>query len=67
MTEALGFALAALKALPGLIAAGADALAMIRHAKAAVAQMEAEARGPSDGEWAALNELIGALMAQLKD
>lgn len=67
MNAVFDFALAALKALPSLISAGQDALALVSHARAQIAQMQAEGRGPTDTEWAALDDTINGLMAQLKD
>lgn len=67
MNTVLDFALAAMKSLPGLISVGGDVLAMVQHSRAAVALMQAEGRGPTDAEWAALDDTINGLMAQLKD
>lgn len=61
------FAFAVLKALPMLMQAGQDALALVRATNAEIAQMQAQNRGPSDAEWAALNATIDGLMAQLED
>lgn len=61
----LDFVLAALKAVPALIAAGADAWSHVSAANAAVAKMQAENRGPSAAEWQALHETIDRLLGEL--
>lgn len=67
MDQVLAFALSALGSVPGLIAAGADALALVKHARDAVNLMQAEGRGPSGIEWATLDDTVNGLMGQLKD
>jgi hypothetical protein len=66
-TTILDFVLSALSAAPKLISAGDDVLAMVQHTRASVALMQAENRGPSGAEWAALDATIDDLMNQLKD
>jgi len=59
------FILQALEALPSLVAAGADAYGYVVTTSAATKLMAAQNRGPTDAEWAALDDSIAALTAQL--
>ena len=62
---ALAFALAALQAIPAIIAAGADVVGFITQATTAVTAMQAASRDPTAAEWAALNAQIAALQKTL--
>jgi hypothetical protein len=59
------FVLQLLDALPGLINAGEEAAATIAAHRAALQQMFAEQRSPTQDEWNALNAEINSLQAQL--
>lgn len=62
---ALAFALAALQAVPALIAAGNNIETFINNTATAVKTMQAENRDPTQAEWDALNAEIAALQKQL--
>ena len=66
MLTAIDFADRILGALPALIAAGGDVLGLITRGRSALANMKAEARGPTPAEWDALDADIDGLMGQLK-
>ena len=59
------FAIQLLSAIPGLIASGAQALALIQTHTDALKAMVAENRSPTQDEWNALNATLGGLEAQL--
>lgn len=59
------FALQLLSSLPGLIASGEQAIALIEAHTAALKAMVAEGRSPTQAEWDALNSVLGGLEAQL--
>jgi outer membrane biosynthesis protein TonB len=59
------FAIQLLSAIPGLIASGAQAIALIEAHTAALKAMVAEGRSPTQDEWNALNATIGGLEVQL--
>ncbi len=62
---ALSLAINLLEALPGLITASEQVLAMIASTSSALKAMQAENRDPTDAEWAALDSQIAALRGQL--
>lgn len=62
---ALAFALAALQAVPAIIAAGADVVGFITQTTTAVTAMQTASRDPTPAEWDALNAQIKALQAAL--
>lgn len=59
------FAIQLLEALPGLIASGEQALAVIAAHTAALKAMVAENRSPTQDEWNALNSVVSGFEAQL--
>lgn len=62
---ALAFALAALQAVPAIVAAGNSLETYINNTSTAVQAMQAENRDPTQAEWDALNAEIAALQKQL--
>lgn len=64
---ALSFAIELLTSLPSLISAGIDVTDLISNANRSLKTMKDEDRGPSDEEWASLNDIIAELRAQRPD
>jgi len=62
---ALAFALAALQAVPAIIAAGADVVGFITQTATAVTAMQVANRDPTQAEWDALNAQIAGLQKEL--
>lgn len=63
--SALAYALQLLAALPQLIQAGADVMAMVTEAKDRLQNMHDEGRDPTPGEWDDLNARIDLLRGEL--
>lgn len=61
----LMYTLQALEAIPSLIAAGQNVVALVNQTSAAVKKMQAENRDPTAEEWAAQATIISALRAIL--
>lgn len=61
----LTYALQLLGVLPSLIEAGASVVDLVQNGKAKIQQMQDENRGPTDEEWAALNDSIAKKRADL--
>lgn len=62
----LQFVLAALQALPSVLAAGAEVSTAVGQITASLKAMQAENRDPSAAEWAALNAQLLAALAGLQ-
>lgn len=58
---AIAYAAQLLGLLPSLIGAGQSVMGLITQGQTALANMQAENRGPTDAEWAALNATRDAL------
>jgi N-acyl-D-aspartate/D-glutamate deacylase len=61
----LNLALNLLTALPGLIEAGANVVAVVQHGTAKVKQLQTEGRDPTPAEWDELDTMINGLRGQL--
>lgn len=59
------FAMQVLQALPALLAAGQNVMALVQSTNAALDRMNKENRGPSDLEWNELNQTIADLRKAL--
>jgi hypothetical protein len=64
--NALAFALTFIDRLPGLIAAGANIIALIQEHKAQQDVFSKEGRDPTPAEWDALNKRLDDLEKQLQ-
>lgn len=58
-------AITVLQALPALLAAGADVLALIERTNAVIADAQARGGDPTDAEWADINGQVAALKATI--
>ena len=65
-TTALALAIQVLEALPSLVTAGEQVLALIENTVSSLKVMQAANRDPTDAEWAALDAQVKALLGQLK-
>lgn len=65
MSTALDYALKALQALPGLIAAGRDVTELAAETGQRLKDMRDEGRDPTPGEWDDLNARIDVLRGRL--
>jgi len=63
----IAYALQFLNAVPQLIAAGQNVMNLVNHATTALQNMQAENRGPTAEEWAALDAQTDALRAKLHE
>lgn len=61
----LTLAITLLEALPGLITASQEVLAMLNATTASLKTMQAENRDPTPAEWQAMHAQIAAIRAQL--
>ena len=66
MGAILPYVLQVLEALPSLVEAGTTAYQLLEKANAAVKAMQAQNRGPTADEWAALDAAISAAISELK-
>lgn len=56
-----------LLAVPKLVTAGLDVIALVQHGTDAILNMQADGnRGPTDAEWEALNDILKPLHAQMQ-
>lgn len=63
--SALAYALQLLTAVPQLIQAGTEVVAMVNKGRDKVAAFEAEKRDPTAAEWQELNDEISRLRGEL--
>lgn len=61
----LTLAITLLEALPALITASEQVLAMLNATTASLKAMQAENRDPTDAEWQAMHDQIAVIRAQL--
>ena len=66
MGGAVAIAIQILSALPELITASEEVIALIRDTNNSLKQMQKEGREPTAAEWARVNDTIDALMAKLR-
>lgn len=66
-TAALTLAITLLEALPRLITASSEVLALINSTAANLRQMQADGRDPTLAEWYALDSVIATLTARIND
>lgn len=61
---ALAIATSVLSALPGLIQAGVNVLALINSTSATISKAQAENRDPTAAEWQVLDDMLSDLRKQ---
>lgn len=64
-SSAIDLAIEVLTALPSLVTAGEEALALMNSTTASLRAMQAENRDPTDAEWDAVHAVIATLRARL--